>query len=250
MTDHSNGFSASHEFQLTIDKRFSGGFNLRGAYTLSKTIDVQSGFRARSSLQTDPLDPSLDRGLADFDATHRLVISGSWEIPWDKPFRKQPLMRKLTEGWQINGIASFQSGAPFTIFSNDNQSQQASGLDRADLVGKAQTFNARTIRTFTPDANGINGSCLNGEIPEISISIPWLTIASMSARVAASRCSVLATQGAIRCAARGSTTLTFPSSRTSSSTSEAQLGISNRVLQCLQPHAVPAVGQLVDCIRI
>ena len=49
-------------------------------------------------------------------------------------------MRKLTEGWQINGIAAFQSGNPFTIFSNDNQSQQASGLDRADLVGKPQTF--------------------------------------------------------------------------------------------------------------
>ena len=72
-------------------------------------------------------------------------------------------MRKLTEGWQINGIASFQSGAPVSIFSNDNQSQQASGLDRADLVGKRQTFNARNIQTFTPDPNGINGSCLNGE---------------------------------------------------------------------------------------
>ena len=59
LTDHSNGVSESHEFQLTIDKRFSGGFNLRGAYTLAKTIDVQSGFRARSSLQTDPLDPAL-----------------------------------------------------------------------------------------------------------------------------------------------------------------------------------------------
>jgi hypothetical protein len=163
LTDHSNGFSASHEFQLTIDKRFSGGFNLRGAYTLAKTIDIQSGFRARSSLQTNPLDPSFDRGLADFDATHRLVISGSWEIPWDKPFRNSHFMRKLTEGWQINGIASFQSGNPFTIFSNDNQSQQASGLDRADVVGKRQTFNARTIQTFTPDPNGINGSCLNGE---------------------------------------------------------------------------------------
>ena len=163
LTDHSNGFSASHELQLTVDKRFSGGFNLRGAYTLSKTIDIQSGFRARSSLQTDPLDPSLDRGLADFDATHRLVISGSWEIPWDKPFRNgSRFMRKLTEGWQLNGIAAFQSGTPFTIFSNDNQSQQASGLDRADLVGKPQTFNARTIQTFSPDPNGINGSCLNG----------------------------------------------------------------------------------------
>jgi len=71
-------------------------------------------------------------------------------------------MQKLTEGWQINGIASFQSGAPFTIFSNDHQSQQASGLDRADLVGKVQTFNARGVRTFSPDANGINGSCLKG----------------------------------------------------------------------------------------
>ena len=162
LTDHSNGVSESHEFQLTVDKRFSGGFNLRGAYTLAKTIDVQSGFRARSSLQTDPLDQNLDRGLADFDATHRLALSGSWEIPWDRPFRNNHFMRKLTEGWQINGIASFQSGAPFTIFSNDNQSQQASGLDRADLVGKPQTFNARTVRTFSPDPNGINGSCLNG----------------------------------------------------------------------------------------
>ena len=129
---------------------------------MAKTIDIQSGFRARSSLQTDPLDINLDRGLADFDATHRLVLSGSWEIPWDRPFRDHHFMRKLTEGWQINGIASFQSGTPFTIFSNDNQSQQGSGLDRADLVGKIQTFNARKIQTFTPDPNGINGSCLNG----------------------------------------------------------------------------------------
>jgi len=162
LTDHSNGVSESHEFQLTVDKRFSGGFNLRGAYTLAKTIDVQSGFRARSSLQTNPLDQSFDRGLADFDATHRLVLSGTWQIPWDRPFRNSHFMRKVTEGWQINGIASFQSGTPFTIFSNDNQSQQASGLDRADIVGKVQTFNARKIQTFSPDPNGINGSCLNG----------------------------------------------------------------------------------------
>lgn len=66
LTDHSNGLSASHEFQITIDKRFSGGFNLRGAYTLAKTIDVQSGFRARSSLQTDPLVPILDPRFGRF----------------------------------------------------------------------------------------------------------------------------------------------------------------------------------------
>ena len=155
LTDHSNGLSDSHQLQVTLDKRFSGGFNIRGAYTFSKTIDIQSGFRARSSLQTDPLNPRFDRGLADFDAPHRLVLSGSWEIPWDKPFRHgNAFLRKLTEGWQLNGIATFQSGNPFTIFSNDNQSLQASGLDRADLVGKPHTFDPRTLRTFN------DGSCL------------------------------------------------------------------------------------------
>src|SRR5258708_31662048 len=46
-------------------------------------------------------DPNVDRGLADFDATHRLVLSGSWEIPLAKAFRKgNSFMRKLSEGWQ------------------------------------------------------------------------------------------------------------------------------------------------------
>ena len=163
LTDHSNGTSESHQLQVTVDKRFSGGFNLRGAYTLAKTIDVQSGFRARSSLQTDPLNMALDRGPADFDARHRLVVSGSWEIPWDKPFKQGNLfMRKLTEGWQMNGIMAFQSGTPVTIFSNDGQSFQGSGLERANLVGQHQTFDARTVRTFSTAPNGINGSCLSG----------------------------------------------------------------------------------------
>jgi Carboxypeptidase regulatory-like domain/TonB dependent receptor len=160
LTDRSNGLSDSHQLQVTLDRRFSGGFNIRGAYTFSKTIDIQSGFRARSSLQTDPLNPRLDRGLADFDARHRLVLSGSWEIHWDRPFRHGNFfLRKLTEGWQINGIATFQSGNPFTIFSNDNQSQQASGLDRADLVGKPHTFDPRALRTFD------TGSCTGTDQP-------------------------------------------------------------------------------------
>jgi hypothetical protein len=149
LTDHSNGNSSSHELQLTVDKRFSHGFGLRGAYTLSKTIDDQSGFRARSSLQTNPFSLGFDRALADFDATHRLVISGSWLLPIDKPFRSgNALMKHVTEGWQLNTIISFQSGNPFTIFSNDDQSLQDTGLDRADLIGKPRTFNPRTQRIF------------------------------------------------------------------------------------------------------
>lgn len=161
LTDHSNGTSESHELQLTVDKRFARNFNLRGAYTFGKTIDVQSGFRSRSSLQTDPLSLALDRGLADFDVTHRLVISGLWDLP--QPFKGgNGFVKQLLGGWELSGIASFQSGTPFTIFEDNNSSGQASFLERANLVGSTQTFDPRTIQTFTPNANGVNGSCLNG----------------------------------------------------------------------------------------
>src|SRR5262249_31013741 len=69
LTDLSSGSSSSNQFQLTVDKRFSHGFNIRGALTIAKTLDDQSGFRYNSSLYTDPFNPSFDRGLANFDVS-------------------------------------------------------------------------------------------------------------------------------------------------------------------------------------
>jgi len=154
-TNQSNGSSSSNEFQLTVDKRFSHGLTFRAAYTLSKTIDVSSGFRARSSTYTIPTDPAFDRGLADFDATHRLVISPIWQIPWNKPFSGNKFLRKATEGWSIAGIASFQSGTPFTLYSNNNSSEFDNFLDRPDVTGPIQIFhNPRQIQTLSGSCGG------------------------------------------------------------------------------------------------
>jgi len=164
LTNKSNGISASHELQVTLDKRYGHGLSFRAAYTLSKTTDLTSGFRTRSSTYTDPFDPSLDHGLADFDATHRFVFSGSWELPIDKPFRGNRIMKKVTEGWQANVITTFQSGQPFTLFSNNDNSFQGNFLDRPDRIGKIRRFDPRANSTFvaanancsgqTSDANG------------------------------------------------------------------------------------------------
>ncbi len=164
LANKSAGLSDSHQFQLTVDKRYSHGLSFRMAYTLAKTIDLSSGFRARSGGYTDPFVPRLDRSLADFDATHRLVFSGSWELPIGRPFRNMMFMKKVTEGWQVNVIASFQSGQPLTIFSDNDNSLQGNFLDRPNLIGKIQTFDARHVSSFSaagancsgasPDANG------------------------------------------------------------------------------------------------
>jgi hypothetical protein len=149
LTDLSAGSSGSNQLQLTVDKRFSHGFNIRGAFTWSKTIDDQSGFRYNSSLYTDPFNPAFDRGLANFDVSRRLVISGIWKLPLDAPFRSgHSFLRKLTEGWEVSGIGSFQTGTPFTIFSASGSSGENSFLERADLIGPLRTFDARSLHSF------------------------------------------------------------------------------------------------------
>jgi hypothetical protein len=160
-TNFSNGLSDSDEFQLTVDKRFSQGFALRGAYTWGKVIDLTSGFRSRSSTYTDPLDPRLDRALADFDVNQRLVISGIWQLPLNRHIENS-ILKKVAGGWQFNGIATFQGGQPITLYSGNDSSQQGNGLDRPDLIGPIQYLNPRnTTNTFNSTPTN-TASCLFG----------------------------------------------------------------------------------------
>jgi hypothetical protein len=103
----------------------------------------------------------LDHALADFDATHRLVISGIWQLPSERAFKSSRFLKKFTSGWELAPIVTFQSGNPFTIFQNNNSSLQNSGIERPDTLGPIPVFsNPRQNRTFSPSADGTHGSCL------------------------------------------------------------------------------------------
>jgi Carboxypeptidase regulatory-like domain len=160
VTNVSEGSSSSNELQVTVDRRMNHGLGFRVAYTLGKTIDVTSGFRARSSTYTNPLDPAFDRGLADFDAPQRLVLSPIWQIPIGN--KGNSLQKKLLGGWVLSSITSFQSGNPFTLYSSNGASESEEGLDRPDVLGPIQVFkNPREVETFSPSADGLHGSCLS-----------------------------------------------------------------------------------------
>jgi hypothetical protein len=161
-TDLSSSTSSSNQFQFTVDKRFSHGFNIRGAYTFSHTIDDQSGFRYNSSVYTDPFDHGFDRGSANFDVRQRLVISGVWKLPSARGLQNG-VLRHLLGGWETSGIASFQTGTPFTIFSNNNSSEENIFLDRADQTGPIQYFAPRSLHSFDPStANCMGGAVTSG----------------------------------------------------------------------------------------
>jgi hypothetical protein len=159
-TNVSGANSSSNQFQLTVDKRLSHGVQFRLAYTNAKTIDVSSGFRARSSSFTDPTNPRLDRGLADFDAPQRLVISPIWQIPLGN--NGNSFTQELIGGWTVAAIASFQSGNPFTLYSENNSAELDNGLERPDVVGPVQVYkNPRQVRTFNIDpSDPVHYSCV------------------------------------------------------------------------------------------
>lgn len=120
-----SGFSSYHGATLGI--RYGDlartGLTLRANYTWSHTIDnLSSPFGterfagARGLL--DPLNPNLDKGSADFDARHRLVLYGQWNVPFGKDLRGVP--KVLFDGWQVSGIFTARSGQPFSIYDCSN----------------------------------------------------------------------------------------------------------------------------------
>lgn len=161
LTNKSNGTSSANELQVTIDQRYSHGLSFRGAYTFGKTMDLTSGFRARSSTYTDPFDLRLDHAPADFDVRHRFVFSGSWEIPTGERLQNNRVSRVMLGGWQANVIATFQTGTPFTLYSRAASSGQGNGLERPNIVGPIKILNPRTNSTFDP----VNASCLPSGAP-------------------------------------------------------------------------------------
>jgi hypothetical protein len=116
------GHSSFEALQLRLDsKRIRPvGIQLGANYSWSHAIDNSSISGASGSVSDsgsgflDAFHPSVDRGSSDFDQRHRISLYWIWEIPFgDKS--GSSLKRWILGGWEVSGIASFQTGQPFTI---------------------------------------------------------------------------------------------------------------------------------------
>jgi hypothetical protein len=129
--------------QVTIDRHFSRGFYLKGAYTWSKAIDLQSDSAWSGSTWSAPLFSgpgylSHNRGMADFDHRHIFRMAFVWDVPYGagrKWGANAPAIgRGILGGWQLNGIWSSQSGVPTGIYSDSSLLQTAGNWQTMDQV--------------------------------------------------------------------------------------------------------------------
>lgn len=135
----SKGTSDYHGGQFSLTKRLSRGFQMNAAYTFSKSIDVMSsdpGSTAGSGkpdvpntgfiAQGDSNNVNNNKGLSDFDRTHRFSTNFVWEIPGGNS------KSRWANGWSVSGFFQAQSGTPYTVFASEPEVANVSQL--ADLV--------------------------------------------------------------------------------------------------------------------
>ena len=106
---------------LDLQRRFANGWQARVAWTHSTVKDDKPDATAvvpfssgdDAKYVSDPLNIPLDYTYGDNDVRDRLVLSGVWSLDGFTQ-GMNGIARALLGGWTISGIASYQSGQPFT----------------------------------------------------------------------------------------------------------------------------------------
>ncbi|HZO53899.1 MAG TPA: TonB-dependent receptor [Bryobacteraceae bacterium] len=97
-----------HSLQVAANRRFARSLEFGAAWTWSKAMDYVDGDQTRITTVVSPR--IWNYGLAGFDRTHVFKVNWLWNVPEKK--WNFALANAVLNGWQINGIASFVSGAP------------------------------------------------------------------------------------------------------------------------------------------
>jgi hypothetical protein len=151
--EHS-GRSTYHGLQFEANRRFTKGFSFGFAYTLSKTMDNNSGPR---DAFIDVFNQGLNWGKSANDTRHIAVVNFIWEVPFFNRADTNKVLRTVVGGWQISGVNQFQTGTPITLGNGDDYLGIGSANGKPwNLAGSpnfTQQFSNRTAAGDFADGN-------------------------------------------------------------------------------------------------
>ena len=124
-----------HSLQVGINKPFTKGLLIKGAYTLSKAENMADDDGATVTFNT-PSEFDRNFALAGFDRTHNFHVAAVYQLPWQSNGSHGNIFRAIVNDWQINGTFAAFSGTPFTVTANGNVVNMPGNQQTADLVGE------------------------------------------------------------------------------------------------------------------
>jgi len=117
----SEGRSNYNALEVTLKKNMGHGLQFLAAYTWSKTMTTGASSVVGSTFGGgavgDQNNLYADYGSADFSRPNRLVFSGIYKLP--SLHEGLIFAKALSNGWQLQGVATFQSGTPLTFTNSD-----------------------------------------------------------------------------------------------------------------------------------
>ena len=124
------GVSSYNALQLSAEQRSWHGLQYLAAYTWSRSIDQGSGGNSSSSESRiniqNPRNLAADYGLSDFDHRHRFTLSPIYQLPFGRGRKYGGSVNGFVDGviggWDLTGIVTLQSGAPFSVSMSSNAS--------------------------------------------------------------------------------------------------------------------------------
>jgi hypothetical protein len=178
-TDQTTGHSWYNGLQLQVTQRAFHGLQIQGSYTWSHAMDDSSDplrpTLANGNYPTDSFALFREKGNSGFDTRHRGVINFIYQLPIGhrKGILGSGVAGRVLEGWELSGIAAWQTGLPYDIFAPLDTLHTGLG-DRATVVNatllKAVPSTGR-VNSSGGVFTGFNAAAFNPE--DGSIPIPW-----------------------------------------------------------------------------
>ena len=122
----SGGNSSYNALWVKGSQRVARGMEFQASYTWSKSLDYNS-FSTGGIVGQDSYNLKGDRGLSDFDARHRVVFNGIYDLPLSG--------NRLLDGWQVAAIVQCQSGSPINIVTSNSNVNGIANTLRPDVTG-------------------------------------------------------------------------------------------------------------------
>jgi hypothetical protein len=126
-----------HSLQIAINRPFTNGLLLKGAYTLSRAENMADDDGVGVSYNS-PSEFHRNMALAGFDRTHNFHIGFVYQLPWQSNGGYGNVFKAIVNDWQLNGTFAAFSGTPFTVTANGAVVNMPGNTQTADLVGDVQ----------------------------------------------------------------------------------------------------------------
>jgi hypothetical protein len=158
--DRANGVTGKyHAFTTEVNKKYSQGLSFQGSWVWAKNLSnangpAPTGFSAENGPDTlNRFDLASQYGNVAFTRRHRFMATFLWELPVG---RGRHFLRGIGRGanlaiggWQLAGVATFQTGPYLTPFFSGGSDPSGTGVNvrghvtsqRPDRIGSGELSN-------------------------------------------------------------------------------------------------------------